>query len=412
MKNNEYDGEIVEERGLVPYKSKIPQRIPTIQEAEYRDITEDEEETEALTSEQASRMTPDEIEDYRRMRAKDFARSLGVSVTQAQKMADSEIDSILEGAKTERGWKEERLEREKQWDEKSKEFSKRPVEDQEEDEEDEYEKEALLEAEKEKELWKGEGIKDAEPTKVTDKEPKKETEEPSIMEKLFGKKQVKTLQELKRERIYRTQEEHAERMAKAKGVGKYPKERYIRGKYIKEKPSLKDIGRGSMGTEQFFRPVSPVGRIGKVGTPDFFGSLSGMGMGNPMGEPIKVSKGKRISGDKRISKVRKASQIRAPSVSISFGGSTPPSVLIPFAGNKPPSVSMGMKTKLPSLSFGTGKLVNPMEDYTKITKKVVKPESTKKKVGKLGSVKVAKEKVEKKKSKKETADFLDLKGFF
>lgn len=108
-------------------------------------------------------------------------------------------------------------------------------------------------------------------------------------------------EEKKRLKEWRQKEEHVKRLSEAKFIG-----RRI------PKPSLKDIGKGSMGAKRYeWGARDPVGYVGGMGSPDFFGKRArtrvkktqyvlrppstSIGMGklvNPVGEtrPVKSKK--------------------------------------------------------------------------------------------------------------------------
>ncbi len=76
-------------------------------------------------------------------------------------------------------------------------------------------------------------------------------------------------------------------------------------------PSLRDIGKGSMGAERY-----------SESKPDFFGGSSYGTSRNPLGEPTRTKRSK------------------APETRIPFGGAKPPSTGIPYIGSRPPSTSI------------------------------------------------------------------------
>jgi len=117
------------------------------------------------------------------------------------------------------------------------------------------------------------------------------------------KSKPKSPEEIKREKRYRAEEEHARRMTEAK---------YSRRTRGEKTSILRDIGRGDMGSREFGTTRDPVGSLGSSKTPDFLGSESfNMGTRNPLGK----------------------SKVKSPM--------RPPSTSIPYGGNIPPSVSLG-----------------------------------------------------------------------
>jgi len=169
-------------------------------------------------------------------------------------------------------------------------------------------------------------------------------------------------------------------------------------------PSLKDLGRGSLGAERYERPY----------TPDFFGGGISSGR-SPMGEPIK----------------RRES--RPPSTNIPFGGSRAPSTSIPIGGNRPPSTLFPGRARLPEtrVKFGRRapetKVPIVKERPPKVTYRGSKKVSTRipkgerkapvilKKAGKPISTKIGKPlkiKTRVPQVQQDAIDILGLRGFF
>ncbi len=435
--DRDYDGEIVpersgsEERGLVPYREKRTlQKYQPATDAEYRDVTEDDsEETGALTSEQILRMSPTEIEDFRNKRARDFARSLGVPLERAQRMADSEIDLAIEVTDKEKGFASEHQERERAWDEKSKQYKK---EIPSESEEDIYEKD-------ESEVRKPEITTET------------KTEKLSMLERMLGKKPIsrtiegiekridsalekskgipKSEKEIRIERINREKERHLKAIADGKAMIKG-------GRAPHRELSIKDIGRGDMGAKSFGRREKD--------SKDFFGmSQFMMGKRTPMGKDksqiikpqlpstyvkpmgnkppsttipfggnkppsvslssttlkAKLETGRPIYVKSKTSKSKKTRDIKAPSISIPFGTGTAPDVSLNLPKSAPSTMSFGTN-KMPALSFGNGGIKNPVADWEVMSKPIKKETKGNKKETKNT-----------KKPKKDSLDFLNIGGF-
>ncbi len=352
---------------------------------EYNDVPE----TESLTQERISRMSNQEIEQFRRNRAADFARSLGVSKEKAKRMADSEIDSAIEGAEYEKERDMERLLREQDRKLRIKQ-PKQPKQEREEIEEEPVTR-------REKLLWKGE--KSVEEEEIPDERDEYLKTRQKIVKGLqkteqFGKGIVglgsrrpikealisgataaflalkgkpKTPQEIreakeeaKRIRAHREEERHVERLAMAETAGERPYQ-----------PQLRDIGRGDMGSRKFGTTRNPVGSIGITVEPDFFGTKSSI-IGTTPSRKIRTGKKTYIKQ-------------RPPSTSI-------------YMPSKPPSVSLGGFdiNKPPSTSFGMGRLMNPLGE----------PKS---RSIKIKGVKFTKPK---KTQQKDASEILGLKGFW
>ncbi len=355
---------------------------------EYDDIPE----TESLTQERISRMSEHEIEQFRRDRAADFARSLGVSKEKAKRMADSEIDSAIEGAEFEKERDMERLLREQDRKLRIKQ-PKQPKQEREEIEEEEEEPVTR----REKLLWKGE--KSVEEEETPDERDEYLRTRQKIVHGLQKSEQIgkgivglgsrrpvkealisgaaaaflalkgkpKTPQEIreakeeaKRIRAHREEERHVERLAMAETAGERPYQ-----------PQLRDIGRGDMGSRKFGTTRNPVGDVGRVVEPDFFGTRS-FGIGTTPSRKTKIIKKIYVKQ-------------RSPSTSI-------------YMLSKPPSVSLGGFdiNKPPSTSFGMGRLMNPLGE----------PKS---RSIKIKGVKFTKPK---KTQQKDASEILGLKGFW
>lgn len=183
-------------------------------------------------------------------------------------------------------------------------------------------------------------------------------------------------------------EAHTRKLREARSAGRISEPRR------REEPSLRDIGKGSMGAERYERPY----------TPDFFGKTSGFDMGikSPMGEP------------------RKSRTSRPPSTSIPFGGSRAPSTSIPFGGNIPPSTSFPsgrgrVSTKIPvvrdrppKVSYRGAKKVS-----TRIPEGKKKSPVRLKKIGRPISTRIGRPLTPKTKIiKQQEDDILGLRGFW
>ena len=167
-------------------------------------------------------------------------------------------------------------------------------------------------------------------------------------------------EEARRIRAHREEERHVGSLSLARTAGKRPYQ-----------PQLRDIGKGDMGAKQFGTSRNPVGGIGSVTEPDFFGTRS-FGIGT-----VQEKKTRTI---KKIYKKQ-----------------VPPSTSI-YMPSKPPSVSLGGFdiNKPPSTSLGMGRSVNPLGE--------ISPKSSKTK-----SVKFTKLK---KTQQRDASEILGLKGFW
>jgi len=378
----EYGGEI-QETGLVPYRKRssetglVPYRrkssdIATredITDAEYKVVTEPDEdmETEALTSEQVLRMSKDEIEAFRIKRARDFQVSLGVSATQAKRMADEEIDLAVEVTDKERGFAEAQKRREAEWDERSRQFAKEKPTITEEDEEILKETEEEIQEVKEKtpkEESLAEKMFGKRPEKITEKEiPKDTTPKESLIEKLFGKRKPEvplSPKEIKLLRIQKSKEEHLQKVAEIKerlkagrGIGK------PRGVSVSTEGdiSFKNIGKGSMGAKEYgYREPAST---------DFFGTKEFM------------------IGTKTPEIGEKGAKVGLPSTKLKPIGTKPPSTQLKPVGITPPSTSFGGGgsvdvASLVGIGFGASKApvvgIRPVILKDKLEKpKIVKP---------------------------------------
>ena len=169
-------------------------------------------------------------------------------------------------------------------------------------------------------------------------------------------------------------------------------------------PSIRDLGKGSLGTERYERPFIP----------DFFGGGFGSGK-SPIGEPIR----------------RRES--RPPSTDIPFGGSRAPSTSIPMGGSRPPSTSfpgraglpetrVQFREKAPSTRVPIVKEKPPKTSYrgankvsTRIPKGERKAPVILKKAGKPISTKIGKPqkiKTRVQQVQQDAVDILGLRGFF
>jgi len=362
--------------------------------------------TEALTYERISRMSADEIEQFRRDRIEDFMRSLGISEEKAKRMVDSEIDLAIEDLERTKEWEEERLLREEDRKIRDKQFPKKKEEPEikpgkviwrgekvPDDEDEDEDKEIFRKPSKDERdeyLKTREGIvKGLRTAKevgrgivgMGSRRPIKEaliSGAAKAIEILKGKpKTPEELENIKLQKRHREKELHTRRMTEAKTPVKFRRE--IGG-------SFRDIGKGDMGAKEYgVIRGDPVGKFGRVGTPDFFG-VGAFGMGTSV--PVKKSR-----------KIRKTF-MKSPSRSI-YMPLKPLSTSIPFGGNKPPSVSIGGfgGNKPPSTSLGMGRLVNPLGDMRPVKKTI-------------GKGRIAKAAKPKKKSKDSMEDILKLKGFF
>jgi hypothetical protein len=361
------DVDVIEEVGLVPYRKK-PTEMTTrsaresVSDAEYNIIDEnDNEETESLTSEQISRMSPTEIEDFRRKRIRDFQVSLGISYEKAQKMADAEIDPMIEGKKQEKEYKEIQTAREKAWDERSKDIKKPEVAE-----------EQILEEPKTKIISEVHEIKLPQKEKEEDLK-----EELSIVEKMFGKKKEEvplSPKELRIQRIQKSKEEHLRNIMNIKE----------RERRKTSEISLKNIGRGDMGAKSFG---------GSTSSKDFFGMNKFI-----MGEKTPLGKEKIIEAGLPSTKLRPLGN-KPPStsfgggvvdissiVNVDFGSKKIPEVSVkPVTLKqkiskqrfvKPMIVSFGFSNEIPdineSLSLGTQKLTIKNKKQVSPVKKPVK----------------------------------------
>lgn len=185
-------------------------------------------------------------------------------------------------------------------------------------------------------------------------------------------------------------EAHSARLRQARSSGRRVLEPRESGE-----PSLRDIGKGSMGTERYERSS----------TPDFFGKSSGFDMGikSPMGESRKPR-----------------GESRPPSTKIPFGGSRAPDTGIPFGGNRPPSTQFHSGRKAPATYVPTQKGRAPSVKFTgakKVSTRVPKGERKApvilKKRGRPVSTRIGKPLTPKTKIvKQEDEDILGLKNFW
>jgi len=164
------------------------------------------------------------------------------------------------------------------------------------------------------------------------------------------------------------------------------KEEYHRSE--RGEPSLRDLGRGSLGAERY-----------ESVTPDFFGGGFGENRSS-MGEPIRQRRE------------------MPPSTTIPFGGTRAPSTDIPFLRDRAPSVSFHAERKAPSTRVPTIREKPPKVTYkgakkvsTKIPKSGKKPVKLQK-VGKPISTKIGRPITPKTRVKVEEDDILGLKGFW